>query len=88
MAKRKSNNSSAILGLLFLILIVTCSLIILPNMFASTDNIADENNITTSEYAAQYQSGQDFIQMVLTILMVVDILLAVTLMIVVIKTVL
>lgn len=75
MSKRKG--SGTLLTIIFLMLIVASALIILPNMFASTDAIADDNNISTSEYASQYSTGQDFLQMFLIVLYVVLTLLGV-----------
>ena len=81
----KNKNMGQFLTIIFLMLIVAAASIILPNMFASTDAIADENNITTSEYATQYSTGQDFLQMFLIVLYIILVLLGVVAMLTVVK---
>lgn len=86
MSNNKSNNEkTTLISVLFLMLIFASALIILPNMFASADSIADSNNMTTSEYASQYDTGQDFLQMFLIAIYIILILLAVVGMISVIR---
>lgn len=81
----KNKNMGQFLTIIFLMLIVAAASIILPNMFASTDAIADENNITTSEYATQYSTGQDFLQMFLIVLYIILVLLAIAAILTVVK---
>lgn len=81
----KSKSSGTLLTIIFLMLIVAAASIILPNMFASTDAIADANNITTSEYATQYSTGQDFLQMFLIVLYIMLMLLGVAAILTVVK---
>lgn len=85
MSKKKGNSFGVLIGILFLMLIIAGAIIILPNMFASADSIADANNITTSEYATQYSVGQDFLQMFLIILYIVLVLLAIIFFVTVVK---
>jgi len=83
MSKKKTFD--ILLSILFLMLIIAGAIIILPNMFASTDKIADANNITTSEYATQYSVGQDFLQMLLIVLYIVLVILAIIFFVTVVK---
>jgi len=83
MGKNKSMNQ--FISILFLMLVVASASIILPNMFASTDAIADANNITESEYATQYSTGQDFIQMVLIVLYIILVFLGIAALLTVVK---
>jgi hypothetical protein len=73
----KSKGFGTLLTIIFLMLIVASASIILPNMFASTDAIAEDNNITTSEYTTQYSTGQDFLQMFLIVLYIMLVLLSI-----------
>ena len=81
----KNKNMGQFLTIIFLMLIVAVASVILPNMFASTDAIADENNITTSEYATQYSTGQDFLQMFLIVLYIILVLLTIVAILTVVK---
>lgn len=85
MSNKNGNSFGVLIGILFLMLIIAGAIIILPNMFASADAIADANNITTSEYATQYSTGQDFLQMFLIVLYIVLVLLAIIFFVTVVK---
>ena len=81
----KSKDGTKLVSILFLMLIFASASIILPNMFASADSIANNNNITTSEYASQYSTGQDFLQMILIVMYIILILLGILAMLTVVK---
>ena len=83
----KNKGTGTLISIFFLILIFAAAAIILPNMFASADSIADNNNITESEYASQYSTGQDFLQMVLIVIYIIMMLLGVVAVLTVIKMV-
>lgn len=72
-------NTDLILTILFLELICFVALVTLPTMFASTDNAAIANNVSESEYAMEYSSGQDTIEIMLVIIDAIMIILGIML---------
>ena len=72
-------NTDLILTILFLELICFVALVTLPMMFASTDNAAIANNVSESEYAMEYSTGQDTIEIMLVLIDAIMIILGILL---------
>lgn len=64
----KKFNTNIIMTLVFLMFIFGMLITVIPFMFGDLDTNADANNISTSEYAEEYSSGQTTIEFILVIL--------------------
>jgi putative exporter of polyketide antibiotics len=74
--KIKKANSGLIMGLLLVIFAVTMFIMSAPIIFGDLDKMAQENNVTTGEYATEYGMGQNQAEYFIILLMGIDFLLA------------
>ncbi len=54
---KKMSLDKLIIPSFLIMMLLAVSIAVLPNMFGSIDNAANENNISTSAYADTYETG-------------------------------